>query len=191
MIDPVQTALIFLIRTVFDLYLFVLVTRLILVWVGADFYNPLTQFIVKLTDPLVRPLRKRIPNYRRLETTTLILIFLFEVIKYLLLLAISVSIPNPIGVMIFAFADMLKLILEIFFYGILIQVILSWVQPHSPLNRVLYQLTSPIMNPIRRIVPPINGIDISPIPALLLLQLLLILIVGPLLALGGMRAVLG
>ena len=182
--ESFNAALLFLINTVFDLYLFILVVRMVLVYVGSNYYDPITQFIVKLTDFIVKPLRRFIPNIRRAEIVTLILIILLEVIKFLLISTLSFGFPNFLGIILLAMGDILKLFISTFFYAILLQALMSWIQPASPMNRVLYQFTSPIMYPLQRVVPLVNGIDLSPIPALLGLQLIIILLVNPLMALG-------
>jgi len=179
-----NSALLFLISTLFDLYLCILIIRLILVWARTDYYHPFTKFIVTLTQFLVNPLRRILPNIGRFETASFVLIFVLEILKFLLISLLSIGTPNFIGLPILAVADMIKLVLNTFFYAILLQVILSWVQPFSPLNSILNRVTSPIMYPIQRVVPPVAGIDISPIPALILLQLLIILLVNPLMAFG-------
>lgn len=189
--DPLNNAGVFLITTLFDLYLFVLMIRLILVWVRADYFNPLSQFIVKLTNPIIIPLRRILPNIGRLETSTLVALLVFDMLKFGLVDLITYGAPHIIGLIILSFADALKILLNTFFYAILLQAILSWVQPGgSPITSILFKLTSPIIRPIQRVVPPIGGIDISPIPALILLQLLSILLIAPLFSVG-LRMTLG
>jgi YggT family protein len=97
---------------------------------------------------------------------------------------LDAGIFNFSGVLILAVGDTLKLVIQTFFYAILLQVVLSWVQPASNANYVLMQFTSPIMRPLHRIVPNVGGFDITPIPALLLLQLLQIVIVSPVMSMG-------
>lgn len=184
MSETIRAAFLFLISTVFDLFLFVLIIRLILAWVRANYYQPITQFVVKCTDFLVQPLRKVVPNYKQLETATLILIFLVEIIKFSLISLLTLGLFRLNGLFILAFADVLKLIIQVFFYGIIAQAILSWFMPYSPYQATLTQFTSPIMRPFQRLVPPVGGFDISPIPALIILQLLIIILVNPLTSFG-------
>jgi len=184
MSDTLRAALLFLVTTVFDLYLFILIIRIILAWVSADIYNPITQFVVKFTSFLVRPLKRYIPNFRDLECAAVVLVLVIEIIKFLLIAFLSFGFPNVFGLVILAIADTIKLSIETFFYAILLQAILSWIQPQSSINRILLQFTSPIMRPLQRIIPPIGGFDISPIPALILLQLLIIIAVNPLMGFG-------
>lgn len=167
----------FLIKTLFDLYLLVLMIRLILAYVQANYFNPITRFIVKITQPLVAPLRRIIPNYRRIEFSTLVLIIVFELIKISLLFLLTVGIPNILLLISLSIIEALKLLLQTFFYAILLQAIMSWFQPgETPATQILRQLSAPILFPLQRIIPPVSGFDITPIPALLLLQLLIILL---------------
>jgi len=184
--SSLNNAGLFLINTLFDLYLLILMVRIILAWAHADYYNPFTQIIIKLTKPVIDPLRKIIPNYAGIEFATLATIFIIEIIKFSLIGIITIGMPKHIlGLVVLAGADIIKLLLNTFFYAILLQAILSWIQPgYSPTARILAQLTSPIMRPIQRIMPPISGFDLSPIPAMIILQLLIILLIGPLQAMG-------
>lgn len=186
MLGPLQQALLFLINVVFDLYLILLTMRLILCWIRADYYNPVTQFVVKFTQPLVKPLRIVIPTIAHIEFASLVLIIILNMVKFFFLGVITAGLPhNPLGLVLLSLADTLKLILNTFFFAILLQAIMSWInQTYSPVTHFLYQITAPIMRPIQKVVPPVGGIDLSPIPALILLQLLIILVVNPLMTLG-------
>lgn len=177
-------AMLFLISTVFDLFIFVLVIRVILAWAGADYTHPITKFVVQLTSWIVKPLKKFLPDMKGIETSTLVVILVVELIKFLIISLLSFGFPNMLGLLLLVFADAIKRFLELLFFAILLQAIMSWVQPNAPINRVLDVFTSPIMGPLRRYVPPVAGIDISPIPALIILQLLIIVVVNPLLATG-------
>ncbi len=180
----IYNAFLFLIQTLFDLYLFVLVLRALLAFAGANYFDPITQFIIRCTAFIVNPLRRILPNYRRIEISTLVIILSLELIKYTLIGVLSFKAVSMSGLLILSFADTLKLILQTLFYAIILQAILSWVQPNSPVNLLLYKINAPIMRPIQRVIPPIGGMDITPIPAMILLQLLMIMIVNPLMATG-------
>lgn len=176
---------VFLIGSLFDIYLFILGLRLLLVWVHADYFNPISQFVINLSQFLIKPLRKIIPNIGPLETSTLFVMIALEILKYFLLLNLMTGMPNFSGLLILSLADGLKLFLNILFYAIIAQVILSWLQPgFSPISRVLNQLTAPLIRPFQRLIPNVSGFDLSPIPALLLLQLLMIMMISPLFAMG-------
>ncbi len=177
-------ALLFLISCVFDLYIFILIMRLILAWMGADYAQPIVQLVVKLTSFVIKPMRKILPDIRGIELSTIVLILIVEMIKFFLISLLSFGMPNPIGLIILAVADSIKLILELLFYAIIIHWIISLVQPNAPINQVLGKLTDPVLRPLKRILPPIAGFDWSWIPALIILQLLIIIVVNPLLAVG-------
>lgn len=182
--NTLNTALLFLVNTLFDLYLIILIVRIILVWVGSDYFNPMVQFVVKCTDFIVKPLRRVIPNAGRLECASIILVLAIELIKFFFVSLLAFGLPNIAGLLILSIGDTIKLIIQTFFYAVLFQAILSWIQPRSPVNYLLYQFTSPIMRPLHRVIPPVGGVDISPIPALIILQLLIILVVGPMMDVG-------
>lgn len=180
----VYNALVFLIYTLFDFYLFILVIRIVLVWVKAYYYDPVTQFIVRLTDPLVKPLRRIIPNIGLIETSSVLLVIVLELIKFFLLSYLEFGLPNPVGLLVLAIGDSLKILLDTFFFAILFQAIMSWVSVNSNINRVLYQFTAPILHPLQRVIPTVGGIDITPIPALILLKLIVILFIQPIILFG-------
>lgn len=188
MSDAFHAGLLFLINTLLDLYLFVLVIRIILAYVGSNFFDPVTQFVVKLTDFMVKPLRRILPNFNGIEMAGIVLVLVIEIVKFLLISSLSFGFPHIPGLLILAITDSIKIVIETFFYAILLQAILSWVQPRSPINRTLYQFTSPIMRPLQRFIPLVGGFDISPIPALIGLQLLIIILVDPLRAIGWVMA---
>ncbi len=166
------------------MYLFILVIRVLLAYAGANYFDPITQFVIRCTDFIVKPLRRVIPNVRRIELSTLTLIVVIEMLKITLISAISMPNLALSGMFIIAFAETLKVFVQTMLYAIIMQAILSWVQPNSPVNLLLYKITSPIMRPIQRVCPVVGGMDISPLPAILLLQLSIILIVNPLLQAG-------
>ena len=183
--EPIVNGLVFLINTIADLYVFVLIARIILVWVHADYYNPMTKFVAKLTDWSVQPLKRVLPNIKDLELASLVLIFLIQIVKFFLIGILVYSLPNIFGLLLLALAETIKLTINVFFYAILMQVILSWFPyTHSEIYNLLAIITAPIMRPIRRYVHPVHGFDISPIPALIGLQLIVILFVDPLYSAG-------
>jgi len=167
----------FLIQSVFELYLFVLIIRLLLAFAHMHYFNPVVQLVTRLTQPIINPLRKFLPNFRNIELSTVALILVLELIKLFLLSMINGS-PLFIPVLLYvAVTESLKLLCSILFYAIIIQVILSWLQStqyrQTAASEVLTAITSPIIRPIQRIIPPVAGFDISPIPALILLQFIM------------------
>lgn len=184
---PLQNASAFLIHTLFDLYLFVLLLRFILQYLRVDYYNPFTQFIVKATSPIVVPLRRLIPGFYGIDFATVIAIVVLTCVKITLIMFISFhKIPAVAGLLIWSLGEISSLTINLFFYAIVMSIILSWVAPmsHSPITPILYRLTDPLMRPVRRFIPPIGGFDIAPIPVMIALQLLKILVAAPLTQVG-------
>lgn len=160
---------VFLIDILFHLYTVVLMLRLILQWARADFYNPVSQFIVKITNPLVRPLRKIIPGFFGIDFATLVLILALTSIKILIVYSLSgYSLVSGLLV-ITVLLDTIDLLLNIFLFAIIIQALLSWVNPdpYNPVVALLNSLTWPILKHFRKLIPPISGFDISPIFAII------------------------
>jgi len=166
--------LIFLIDTLFDIYIAILMLRFLLQQLGADYYNPIAQFIVKATQPVVGTARHFIPSYRNIDIATLIIVIVFIAIKILLLTSLrggSFSIPSLIIISLY---DFISLLFDIFIFAIFLQAILSWINPdpYNPVSSILNSLTMPILAPVKRLLPDMGGIDISPIFALIGLMFL-------------------
>lgn len=172
-------ALQFLIDTLFNLYLMVVILRLWLQLARADFYNPFSQFVVKATNPLVLPLRKMIPSIGSLDTATLLIAYAVALTKILLLqgvLAGQLLLPQSL---FWAVLVLVKEVLSLMFWILVIRALLSWVsQGRSPIEYVMQQLTEPLLRPIRRIIPPMGGLDLSVFVALVALQFFSILLSG-------------
>lgn len=167
----------FLIDTLIYLYILLLMLRLLLQWVKADFYNPLSQFIVKLTNPPVIPLRRLIPGYWGIDFATLVLVLVLTAIKLAVIAMINGVDPTSLSIIslsVVALFETIDLILSIFLFSIFIQAILSWVNPdpRNPVMNVLGSLTRPVLKPFRKLIPPISGIDISPIFAIITIMFL-------------------
>ena len=172
--DSLDNIGIYLINTLFDLYLVVLGARLILAWVRANYFNPVTRFIIKITQPIVSPVRRIIPTYWGIEFATLFLMIVFELLKMILISSILLGGVDLSVIFILAVLGCIKMVLTVIFYSILIGAIMSLLSPgHTPVSEVLYQISSPVLKPLRRLIPPIGGIDITPIPALIILQVLI------------------
>lgn len=168
----------FLITTLFSLYILAVMLRFILGAVRADFYNPVSQFLVRITNPVLVPMRKVIPSIGRYDTASLLLMLLLQVISLLLILMLrgsGISVPT---LLLVACVQLLLLLVNVFIFSILIQVILSWVNPggYTPVGALLNSITSPVLGPIQRVIPPVGGIDLSPLFALIGLQVLKMLI---------------
>ncbi len=176
----------FLIEAIFGLYMVAVMLRFLLQLVRADFYNPICQFLVKITNPPLKPLRRVIPGIGGIDLSSVILLIALQMLKlFLLATAAGVSLSIA-GITVLSIGELVGLVLNVFWVSILIQVILSWVGPggHNPVSAILYYLNEPIMRPLRRILPPISGFDLSPILAFIAIGLLKILIVTPILDIG-------
>lgn len=179
--------LIFLVQTLFGLYIVAVMLRFLLQLVRADFYNPISQFLVKATNPPLKLFRRIIPGFGGIDLSSLILAWLLKAIELFLVLSIAGSSINLIAPFIWAIPELLELLINIYLFGILIQVILSWVNPgsYNPAVALLYSLTAPLMRPAQKILPPMGGIDLSPMLVMIGLILLKMLLLPPLAHLTG------
>jgi len=179
-------AAIYLISTLFSLYLALVMLRFLLQLVRADFHNPLSQFVVKATNPPVRLLRRFIPGLAGIDLASVVLLLGLQMLMLWLIHLASGRAIHISGLAVLSVAEVISLTLSIYLIAIIAQVILSWIGPqgHNPIIGVLYSLTEPVMRPARRLLPPMSGMDLSPILVILALQLLKILLVAPLADLG-------
>lgn len=169
-------AVLFLIDTAFSLYLMVVILRLWLQLVRADFYNPFSQFVVKATNPLVLPLRRAIPSIGSLDTATLLLAYGIMLAKLIVLQLLQSGQVQWVPSLIFSVIFLLKEIFTLLFWILVIRALLSWFsQGRSPVEYVMHQLTEPLLRPVRRILPPMGGLDLSVLVVLIGLQFLNIL----------------
>ncbi len=165
-------ALYFIIKTLTQLYLLVLLLRFWLPMLGADFRNPLAQGILRITSPLVVPVRRFVPSIGRLDTSTILVAYVIQFLTVLLLLTIGGYRVDTAPIMVTTLIELAALSLNLFFFVILIKIILSWVAPHTHnyATALLTTLAEPVLRPFRRIIPSIGGLDISPVFAIILLQ---------------------
>jgi YggT family protein len=202
MMIGLNTAAIYVIQTIGSLYLLIVLLRFVLQLVRADFYNPLSQFIVRATQPLLRPLRKVIPSLFGLDMSSLVLAL---VVQYLLMSLTYLLAGGTFGppyapsagalavqMLVWSIIGVTALFLKIFFWAMIISVILSWVAQgsHNPGAELVNQICEPALAPFRRIVPSLGGLDISPILAFMVLKLLDMLVINNLAAMSGMPDIL-
>ena len=163
--------------------------RFLLQLVRADFYNPLSQFIVRATKPLLMPLRRLIPGYGGLDFASLVLgIAIQLVMLILIILLMGYALPNILLLVSWAAIGVLALFVKIFFFALIISVILSWVAQgsYNPAVILINQLCEPILAPIRKILPALGGLDLSPIFAFIAIRLFDMLVIANLAAAAGM-----
>lgn len=171
-------ALYFIVKTLAQLYLLLLLLRFWLPWLRADFRNPIAQGILRFTSPLIIPLRRFLPSIGRLDTATVLVAFIVQYVTVLALLAILRRAADTAEVALIAIIELAILSLNLFFFAILIRIILSWVAPgnYNPITALLNTLSEPVLRPFRRLIPSIGGLDISPIFAIVLLQAAVIML---------------
>lgn len=164
--------LIFLVETLFDLYIIVLMLRFILQQVRADFYNPISQFIVKATAPVLNPARKLIPGLGGIDLATIVVVVAFIAIKLFIISLLSGYSPPLLALLVTGIRDFITLLLNIFIFAIIVQAILSWINPdpYNPVSGILFNITRPVLQPFRRLIKPIGGLDLSPLIALITLM---------------------
>jgi YggT family protein len=164
-----ENPFIFLIDTLFSIYIAIMLLRFILQQVGADFYNPISQFVVKATQPLVSLFRRFIPSIKKVDTASLVLVFALILIKLVILFSIAGAQINGQMLLIKAVYDLISLTFDIFIIALFVQAILSWVNPdpYHPVSSLLHNLTFPVLRPIKKYIPPISGIDLSTLVALI------------------------
>lgn len=169
-------AFVYIIQTLGSLYLLIVLLRFILQLVRADFYNPLSQFIVKATQPLLRPLRRIIPAIGLLDTASLLLAILLQMLLMAVILTLNGVAAGGLllHLLIWAIISVTSLFLKVFFFALIISVILSWVAPgsYNPGAQLVNQLCEPLLAPIRSLLPNLGGLDISPIFAFIAINLI-------------------
>ncbi|CAA9890944.1 conserved membrane hypothetical protein [Candidatus Methylobacter favarea] len=178
MTDPA----IFLIDTLFSLYILAVVLRFLLQWCSAEFYNPISQFLVKVTHPPLRILRRYVPSMGKIDTSSLVLVLALQMLadfSVLLLKGVSIGIG---ALTILSITQLITLLINIFIFAVFARAILSWLNPGAfqPASSILFSLTEPLLNICRKFIPDLGGIDLSPLIALLLLQLAKMVILPPL-----------
>ncbi len=187
-----------IINTLFDLYILLVLLRFLLQAFRADFYNPVSQFIVKATTPPLRFLRRIIPSVSGHDAASIVFCLTLIYLKFLLLRLLDIpgvpiaNVTAPIGsvsypgLIIYAFADLISLSLTVFLIAIIIQVVLSWISPgqHNPIIGLVNTLASPALRPFRKIIPSLGGLDLSPLFATLGILVLKMLVIPPIIYLG-------
>lgn len=162
-------------------YLTIVLLRFLLQLARADFYNPITQFAVKATNPLLRPLRRIIPGWGGIDGAALVLAVIIQAITFfLILIALNGGIPsfNPLSLLTWSVLNVLDLIVTIYFWSVIAVVVVSWIAPGSnhPAIQLVAQITEPVMRPVRNLMPSMGGLDLSPIIVFLILNVLQVVI---------------
>ncbi len=178
MTDPI----IFLIDTLFSLYILAIVLRFLLQWTRADFYNPISQFLVKITHPPLKQLRRFIPSVGKIDTSSLVLALVLQMMVDFSILALKgmmISIP---ALIILSFSQLVSMLINVFVFAVFARAILSWFDPgnYNSASSLLHSLTEPLLNMCRKVIPDLGGIDLSPLVALVFLQVAKMMVLPPL-----------
>lgn len=164
------------IEVVFGLYILTVLLRFLFQIVRADFYNPISQFLVALTNPLLKPLRRAIPGLFGIDVASLVLLLTLKCLELFLISWLIGHAPELLPLLLAAVVSLVRLTINVYFYAVLLRVILSWFMPygmrHNPAGDLLASLTEPLMRPARRLIPAVGGLDLSPIIVLIILQLM-------------------
>jgi YggT family protein len=184
MTDPV----VFLIDTLFSLYILAVLLRFLLQYCGGDFYNPISQFLIKVTHPPLKILRRFVPAVKKIDTASLVLVFGLQMLadfSILLLKGVSIGIA---ALAILSLTQLLSLLINIFIYAVFARALLSWIRPDGfdAASSILTSLTEPLLRTCRKFIPDLGGIDLSPLAVLLLLQLAKMMILPPLHSLASL-----
>ena len=178
MTDPI----IFLIDTLFSLYILAVLLRFLLQWCGADFYNPISQFLVKATHPPLKILRRFVPSIGKIDTSALILILALQMLADFSILLLKGVTINIGALTILSITQLISLLINVLVFAVFARALLSWLNPgtFNAAASILATLTEPLLNICRKVIPILGGIDLSPLAALLLLQLAKMVILPPL-----------
>ncbi len=175
-----MNAILFIVDALLSLALFVVLARLLLQWTRADFRNPLCQFIVRVTNPLILPLRRILPPVGKVDTASVIAVLLVAFIDVAIQFALrGISLPtNPLFWAQRIALEIVTALLRTYFYAIVLYALLSLIAPggYSPMQSVLATLCEPVLRPFRRLIPSVAGIDLSPLWACIIIQAILILL---------------
>jgi YggT family protein len=178
MTDPI----IFIIESVVSLYILAVMLRFLLQWCKAEFYNPISQFLVKITHPALKILRRYIPPAGKIDTSSIVLALGLQMLEDFSILALKGFTINLGALVILSIGNLTELLINVFIYAIFARAILSWLNPGSfnATSSILHSLTEPLLDVCRKFIPDFGGIDLSPLAALILLQLSKFVILPPL-----------
>ena len=174
-------ALYFILNTLLTLVVVVFLLRVLMPLVRADFRNPVGEAVLKITNPLVLPLRRAIRPGRRVDVASIVALLIVQFAKTIVLLLVRGAVLRPDTVLVAGLFGLVILVIQFFFYAVLIYALMSWFggASYSPVGQVLGRLVEPLLAPFRRIIPPIGGLDLSALFLMIALQAVLILLRSP------------
>ncbi|OUS24418.1 hypothetical protein A9Q99_24735 [Gammaproteobacteria bacterium 45_16_T64] len=173
-------ALIFILKYVFDIYIMIVLARFILQLVRADFYNPVSQFIVKVTTPILKPLRRIIPGFGGIDVASIVLMITLVLVKIIIIILISygsIAGLSPVTLAITTLNSAANTVLNFYLFCIFIGIIFSWVSQgaYNPFAALMQQITEPVLAPARKLIPAMGGLDLSPMLVIMLITAIKIL----------------
>lgn len=182
-----NNALNYLVATLLNLYLCAVILRIVLAWVRADFYNPVSQLVWKITQPVLAPFQNAVPRWRRLDTAAALFLFVLGLLFVYITMALYGVGLSPVLATLYSVLKLIVLAANLYTVGLTFQAILSWFGPgvNNPASNILWSMNEPILRPIRRLIPPISGLDLSPLFAIILMQVLVMLVPLPLIFRAG------
>ncbi len=163
-----------IIDTVVAFLVFLLLARFHFQWLRVPFRNPMGEFVLALTNWAVIPARRVIPGLAGLDLATLILAWAFQALGLWAQAAIVGAEPSAVALIAVAAVDLLRYSVYILVFAVFVQVAISWINPDAPLGPLFDMVTRPFLRPLRRYVPPVGRVDLSPLVLLLILYILLI-----------------
>ena len=163
-----------LINTVVSIYLLLVLLRFMLQLAKADFYNPISQFIVKATNPILIPMRRVIPGFGGIDISSLLLAIIVQLIGVVLVMLLTGFALDPLRIIIWSVLLVAGIVLNVYFWGLIIIVVSSWLAPNSynPAIVLVTQILEPVVKPVRKIMPDMGGLDLSPIVIFITIQIL-------------------
>ena len=178
-----------IISSVIELYTMLVLLRLMMQLARADFYNPISQFIVKATDPLLKPLRRFIPGLWGVDMPSIVLALLVQIVGLVLMMLLKGTVTvDPVLFLLLGLFGVINIGLKIAFFAIIIVIVVSWIAPQSynPAVSLLRQISDPLMAPFRKIIPPMGGLDFAPMLAMFVIHVLRSIILPNIfMAIGG------
>ena len=173
---------VFLINTLFGLYILAIMLRFLFQWMDADYYNPVSQFLVNITQPPIKLLRRLVPSIGRIDSASIVLMIALQMLAGVAVFFSSGVSVSVAALFVWALTELITLLINVFLFSIIIRALISWINPDSynPVVSLLYNLTEPLLGLGRKIIPPISGIDLSPLLVIIGLQMLKMLVLPPL-----------
>lgn len=193
MLSIIQAILSFFISVSFSLIIYIVIFQFLLEVVGTRHHHPIRQYILRYTQPLLDPIHRLIPNYREVDFALLVVLFLLENLKLILLFILAWQVPNLLLMVLWSIFLIINSFLDFYFFAILFRVLISWILPiysNHPSTQIIFILTEPLLRPIRKHIPPWKGFDWTPIIVMIGLKIISMFTTYSLVLLGAPKMIL-